>query len=84
MIAPRSLCSSRKRTDVRETGDGRDRWTSSLTTHSTCEGGDTAGLAQGAATAPTEGRGEQADVSAEGNIGETQNSNGYVHKTSTD
>jgi hypothetical protein len=30
---------------------------------------------------PLEGRGEQADVSAEGNIGETQNSNCYVHKT---
>ena len=25
--------------------------------------------------------GEEADVSAEGNIGETQNSNFYVHKT---
>jgi len=30
---------------------------------------------------PLEGRGEQADVSAEGNIGETQNSNCYVHET---
>src|SRR5260370_8410174 len=29
---------------------------------------------------PTGGKGGRADVSAEGNIGETQNSNGYVHK----
>ena len=34
-----------------------------------------------ARSGPLEGRGEQADVSAEGNIGETQNSNCYVHKT---
>ena len=35
---------------------------------------------QGTATVPTGGKGEQADVSAEGNIGETQNSNCYVYK----
>ena len=35
----------------------------------------TAGLPQGAATAPTGGKGEQTDVSVEGNISETQNSN---------
>jgi len=34
---------------------------------------------EGAATVPTEGRGEQGDVSVEGNISETQNSRNYVH-----
>jgi hypothetical protein len=52
-----------------------------LRPYSTCEGGEPQGLRKERPRHPLEGRGEQADVSAEGNIGETQNSNGYVHKT---
>src|ERR1700730_16387970 len=48
---------------------------------STCEGGEPQGFRKERPRYPLEGRGEQADVSAEGNIGETQNSNCYVHKT---
>jgi hypothetical protein len=42
-----------------------------LRTHSTCEGGEPQGSRKGRPRNPLEGRGEQADVSAEGNIGET-------------
>ena len=44
-------------------------------------GGEPQGFRKERPRYPLEGRGEQADVSAEGNIGETQNSNCYVHKT---
>ena len=47
----------------------------------TCEGGEPQGFRKERPRYPPEGRGEQVDVSAEGNIGETQNSNCYVHKT---
>ena len=52
-----------------------------LRPRSTCEGGEPQGFRKERPRHPLEGRGEQADVSAEGNIGETQNSNCYVHKT---
>src|SRR4029077_19522139 len=52
-----------------------------LRPYSTCEGGEPQGFRKERPRYPLEGRGEQADVSAEGNIGETQNSNCYVHKT---
>src|SRR4029077_1994384 len=52
-----------------------------LRPRSTCEGGEPQGFRKERPRYPLEGRGEQADVSAEGNIGETQNSNCYVHKT---
>src|ERR1700686_4425239 len=52
-----------------------------LCPRSTCEGGEPQGFRKERPRYPLEGRGEQADVSAEGNIGETQNSNCYVHKT---
>ena len=51
-----------------------------LRPRSTCEGGEPQGFRKERPRYPLEGRGEQADVSAEGNIGETQNSNHYVHK----
>ncbi len=52
-----------------------------LRPRSTCEGGEPQGFRKERPRYPLEGRGEQADVSAEGNIGETQNSHCYVHKT---
>ena len=52
-----------------------------LRPRSTCEGGEPQGFRKERPRYPLEGRGEQADVSGEGNIGETQNSNRYVHKT---
>ena len=52
-----------------------------LRPYSTCEGGGPQGFRKERPRYPLEGRGEQADVSAEGNIGETQNSNHYVPKT---
>src|SRR6202051_3300508 len=52
-----------------------------LPTHNTREGGEPQGFRKERPRYPLEGRGEQADVSAEGNIDETQNSNCYVHKT---
>ncbi len=42
-----------------------------LRTHSTCEGGEPQGSRKGRPRNPLEGRGEQADVSGEGNIDET-------------
>ena len=52
-----------------------------LRPRSTDEGGEPQGFRKERPWYPLEGRGEQMDVSAEGNIGETQNSNCYVHKT---
>jgi hypothetical protein len=52
-----------------------------LRTRSTCEGGEPQGIRKERPRYPLEGRGKQADASAEGNIGETQNSNHYVHET---
>jgi hypothetical protein len=52
-----------------------------LRPYSTREGGEPQGFRKERPRYPLEGRGKQADVSAEGNIGETQNSNCYVHKT---
>src|SRR6266446_8009813 len=52
-----------------------------LRPRSTGEGGEPQGFRKERPRDPLEGRGKQADVSAEGNIGETQNSNCYVHKT---
>ena len=45
----------------------------------TCEGGEPQGFRKERARYPLEGRGEQGDVSVEGNISETQNSRNYVH-----
>jgi hypothetical protein len=45
------------------------------------EGGEPQGSRKGRPRHPLEGRGEQTDVSVEGNISETQNSNNYVHET---
>jgi hypothetical protein len=47
----------------------------------TCEGGEPQGSRKGRPRHPLEGRGEQTDVSVEGNISETQNSRNYVHET---
>ena len=52
-----------------------------LRPRSTCESGEPQGFRKERPRYPREGRGEQADVSGEGNIGETRNSNNYVHKT---
>jgi hypothetical protein len=52
-----------------------------LRTRSTGEGGEPQGFRKERPRDPLEGRGEQADVSAEGNIGETQNSKSYVPRT---
>jgi hypothetical protein len=52
-----------------------------LRPYSTREGGEPQGFRKERPRYPLEGRGKQADVSAGGNIGETQNSNCYVHKT---
>ena len=56
-----------------------DGWESSLTTRSTYEGGEPQGFRKERPRYPPEGRGEQGDVSVEGNISETQNSRNYVH-----
>ena len=45
----------------------------------TCEGGEPQGFRKERPRHPLEGRGEQGDVSVEGNISETQNSRNYVH-----
>src|SRR6266566_4434142 len=52
-----------------------------LRPYSTCEGGDPQGFRKERPRYPLEGRGEQGDVSVEGNISETQNSRNYVHRT---
>jgi hypothetical protein len=52
-----------------------------LRTHSTDESGEPQGFRKERPRNPLEGRGKQADVSAEGNIDETQNSILYVHET---
>jgi hypothetical protein len=48
---------------------------------STCEGGEPQGFRKERPRYPMKGRGEQGDVSVEGNISETQNSSNYVHTT---
>jgi hypothetical protein len=66
----------------RETGGDRDRWyEQSYEPICTCEGGEPQGSRKGRPRNPLEGRGEQTDVSVEGNISETQNSRNYVHET---
>ena len=52
-----------------------------LRPYSTCESGKPQGFRKERPRYPLEGRGEEADGSAEGDIGETQNSNHYVPKT---
>ena len=47
----------------------------------TDEGGEPQGFRKERPRYPLEGRGEQGDVSVEGNINETQNSRNYVHRT---
>ena len=47
----------------------------------TDEGGEPQGFRKERPRYPLEGRGEQGDVSVEGNISETQNSRNYVHRT---
>jgi len=51
-----------------------------LRTHSTVEGGEPQGFRKERPRYPPEGRGKQADVSAEGNIGGTQNPNAMSTK----
>ena len=50
-----------------------------LRPRSTYEGGEPQGFRKERPRYPLEGRGEQGDVSVEGNISETQNSGNYVH-----
>ena len=52
-----------------------------LRPYSTCESGKPQGFRKERPRYPLEGRGEEADGSAEGDIGETQNSKHYVPKT---
>jgi hypothetical protein len=52
-----------------------------LRPYSTCESGKPQGFRKERPRYPLEGRGEEADGSTEGDIGETQNSNHYVPKT---
>ena len=59
----------------RSTMDGR----AVLRPRSTNEGGEPQGYRKERPRNPLEGRGEQGDVSVEGNISETQNSRNYVH-----
>src|SRR5215469_4637748 len=67
------------------TGGDTKGWLSSLTTPYYRGRWGTAGLpVRERPRYPLEGRGKQAYVSVEGNITETQNSNLYVHRTSTD
>ena len=74
--------SSRKRgkTDAKETVGDRGRMEEqSYDPICTCEGGEPQGFRKERPRYPLEGRGEQGDVSVEGNISETQNSRNYVH-----
>src|SRR5271155_2007190 len=50
-----------------------------LRTRSTDEGGEPQGFREERPRDPLEGRGEQADAAAEGNIAEAQTSTHYVH-----
>ncbi len=79
-------CPREKRTTLkrsllwpRETGGAGKGRRAVLRFHSTDEGGEPQGSRKGRPRYPLEGRGEQGDVSVEGNIGETQNSRNYVH-----
>jgi hypothetical protein len=78
-IALREETSRRGRLEANGTDKG-----SILRPYSACEGGEPQGFRKERPRYPLEGRGEEADGSAEGNIGETQNSNHYVPKTLTD
>jgi len=65
-------------------GDRRRSWRDGravLRPRSTGEGGEPQGFRKERPRYPLEGRGEQGDVSVEGNISETQNSGNYVHRT---
>jgi hypothetical protein len=63
----------------RETVGDRGRMEEQSYDPSTCEGGEPQGFRKERPRYPLEGRGEQGDVSVEGNISETQNSRNYVH-----
>jgi hypothetical protein len=70
--------------EVREPeGDRRDTegCRAVLRPHSTGESGEPQGFRKERPRYPLEGRGKQADVSAEGNIDGTQNPSHYVHET---
>ena len=75
-IALREETSRRGRLEANGTDEG-----SILRPYSACEGWEPQGFRKERPRYPLEGRGEEADGSAEGNIGETQNSNHYVPKT---
>jgi len=75
-IALREETSRRGRLETNGTDEG-----SILRPYSACEGWEPQGFRKERPRYPLEGSGEEADGSAEGNIGETQNSNHYVPKT---
>ena len=74
--------SARKRGKTDAKGDRRRRGRMEEQSYDpicTCEGGEPQGFRKERPRYPLEGRGEQGDVSVEGNISETQNSRNYVH-----
>ena len=74
--------SARKRGKTDAKGDRRRRGRMEEQSYDpicTGEGGEPQGFRKERPRYPLEGRGEQSDVSVEGNISETQNSRNYVH-----